>query len=68
MSTQNTNTNEHANSTTSFAATLLGISTPLRHDPIAQALRGPRRFRFQEEFSGGEWEGVAGLIGTEGID
>jgi len=59
-----TDTNQHANSPTSFVATLLGISTPLRHDPIDRALRGPRRFHVHEDFQGTQVF-AAGLIGSE---
>jgi hypothetical protein len=69
MPNQNTNTNHvSAVSPTAFhsiAGSLLGISTPPHHDPIAQAMRGPRRFHVHEDFSGGAWDGTAGLIGSE---
>jgi hypothetical protein len=66
-----TNTNQHATTGSptflhSIASALLGSAAPRHdHDPIAQAMHGPRRFSIREEFSGGEWEGVAGLIGTD---
>jgi len=51
----------------SISAALLGntaqkVDLDARFD---EALKGQRRFHVNEEFSGGEWESVAGLIGTD---
>jgi hypothetical protein len=51
----------------SISAALLG-NTAQKVDLDARfdkALKGPRRFHVREEFSGGEWDGAAGLIGTD---
>jgi len=71
MPNQSTNTNQHANSPTlrCIASMLLGAESTAQksdlHARFDKALKGPRRFDVYEDFSGGEWDGAAGLIGTE---